>query len=282
MALDNACTPNEYAKHRVPIVRSSDGFKFTPAYDDETANLKWGLDSVDIWVPTSTQEYPLGSKLERGCQTWRYCRAGATGLNISAPVQAATPAHAEQDDDIVVAQAQSIGDTSVYLTSTANLDTSPNDSDNTFAGGFLFVNDAAGQGQCCLIRANAAFSGTEDSEFELVDKLTIALTTSSQVGLIRNPYNQVIVAAAPVTGKLIGVPQMAVTANYYFWCLTQGPGAVVAQDAIQFGTDCYAVAGVTSGKADPAVAITTGVLLGTPLTPGVTDTEQFMCWLQCE
>jgi hypothetical protein len=213
----------------------------------------------------------------RGSEIWRYCKAGATGLDIAAPVQQAKAAHAEQDDDITVAAAAAIGATSVVITSTANLDTSPNDEADNFKDGFLIVNDEAGEGQCYRIKANDAFSGTNNETITLYEGLTVALTTSSEVGLIKNPYNGVIATEAVVSGMVIGVPQMAVTASYYFWCKTGGPAAVVCQAAIALGT--YAVVGTTAAKADPSAAVTTELPIGYMMTPGVADTESAIVFL---
>jgi len=275
MALDNACTPNDYAKRRVDIFRTSQGFMLFPAHDMQTGELKFTPDNVDPLAESSIQEYPIGSLLVRGIEKWRYCKNGSSALNIAECVQSPARAHAEQDDDIVVAAAAAIGATSVWLTSTANLDTAPNATADNFAGGFLIVNDAAGEGQCCLIKANAAFSTTEDSEFELYDALTIALTTSSQIGLIKNPYNGVIAATNTMTGMPIGVPQLAVTASYYFWCKTAGPAAVNAQEAIALGSEC--VMGLTGGKVMGRTASTNaGSFIGMPITPGVTNGEKMI------
>ncbi len=276
MALENASTANDYPKHKMSQTQSSSGFKFTPGFGTEVADLKYGADNPDILVPTSTQEYPLGSMLERGVEKWVYCHGSGT-LAIGAPVQSAKAVHADQQEDIAVAQAQAIGDTSVYLTSTADLDGSPNETANNFAGGFLIVNDAAGEGQCCMIKSNAAFSGTEDSQFQLYDKLTIALTTSSQCGLVKSPFNDVVATEAVLTGKVVGVPQMAVTDGYYFWCKCGGPADVLMHAACALGTKV--VCGTTAAKADPASCDTTEITIGEMLTPGITDGEHAMVWL---
>jgi len=226
------------------------------------------------------KKFPLGTLAMKGSRWYRYCKNGSSGLNIAAPIQSAAAAHDEQDDDIVVGAAAAIGATEVVLTSTANLDTAPNDVKDDFAGGFLIVNDEAGEGQLYEILSNDLLTGTDDSTFKLVDALTIALTTSSQVGIIRNPYYRVIATTAVVTGKVIGVPIIAVTASYYFWCQTKGPAAVVPQAAIALGT--MAVVGTTAAKADPAAAATTEIPIGEPLTPGIADTESMIVWLQCE
>lgn len=259
----------------IPIVYEN-GYILFPAFEDEVS--KWSLDAPpNVFAESSTQEYPLGSKLMRGSEVWRYCKNGGTGLDIAAPVQQAAAADAEQDDDIVCGAAAAIGATSVEVTSTAALDASPNDEADNFKDGFLIVNDADGQGQCYRIKSNEALSGTSDSTFTLYDGLTIALTTSSQLGIVKNPYNGVIATKAVVSGMVIGVPQLAVTASYFFWCKTGGPAAVVVQAAIALGTTVCV--GTTAAKADPSSAATTEIIIGQAMTPGVLDTESMIVFL---
>ena len=234
----------------------------------------------DPYAESSSQLFPLGTKIVQGERSWVYCKNAASGLNIAAPIQAAARVHAEMDDDIEVGAAAAIGATAVELTSTANLAAAPLSTANGIAEGYLIVNDAAGEGQCYKIKSHDAFSGVADSTINLYDALTIALTTSSKCGLVQNPYANVIVTAAVVTGKVIGVPLIAVTASYYFWAQCWGPAPVVAQAAIALGTEV--VVGTSAGKADPAAAATTEVFIGEAMTPGIADTESFICFLRLD
>jgi len=230
------------------------------------------------YAESVTQLFPLGTKLTQGERVWRYTKNSASGLaTIGTPLQNAARVHAEMDDDIVVGAASAIGATTVTLTSTANLAAAPLSTKDGIKEGYLYVNDEAGQGQCYKIKGHAALSGTADSVFTLYDPLTVALTTSSEVGLAQNPYANVIATAAVLTGMCVGVNPIAVTASYYFWAQTGGPAAVVPQAAIALGTTV--VVGTTAAKADPAAAVTTEVIIGWPMTPGVADTEQFLCFL---
>tara|TARA_Y100000310_G_scaffold279836_1_gene299195 strand:- start:2953 stop:3735 length:783 start_codon:yes stop_codon:yes gene_type:complete len=231
----------------------------------------------DPYAESSAQLFPAGTKLIQGERVWRYTLAGATGLNIAAPLQQAKAIHGEQDDDIVVGAAAAIGATAVELTSTANLAAAPLSTADGIAEGYLIVNDAAGEGQLYKIRSHDAFVSTDDSTINLYDALTIALTTSSQCGLIQNPYRNVIATEAVVSGICVGVPLIAVTAAYWFWSQTGGPAPVVVQAAINLGTEV--VVGTTAAKADPAAAATTELCIGHAMTPGVADTESCIVFL---
>ena len=143
-----------------------------------------GADLVNTQPPNPYAQsavalFPINTQIWSGVHGYTYCKAGVSDLNIAAPLQNAKAVHAEQDDDIVVGVAAAIGATEVYLTSTTNLDNSPNNVANDFKGGMFYVNDVDGEGQACEIEANEALSTTDDAKFTLADPLTIALTTSS-------------------------------------------------------------------------------------------------------
>lgn len=256
-----------------PVVNQAGYILFYPCVGDSEDLLQ--SHPPNPYAESATQLFPLGTKLMRGEEVWRYSKAGATGLNIAAPLQSAIAVHAEQNDDIVVGTLSAIGSTTVHLTSTDNLDGSPNDEDNSFAEGYLIVNDEAGQGQMYKIKSNEAFDASETVvDFELYDPLTIALTTSSEVGIMRNPYDRVIATTAVMTAIFVGVPQIAVTANYYFWSKTGGPGPGLAKEAIPIGDPV--VVGTTAAILNVAGAFTTETVVGWAMTPAIADTEEFM------
>lgn len=232
----------------------------------------------DPYAQSATQQFPLGTRLIRGVEEWLYCQSDSTGFaTLGTPIQSAAAIHAEADDDIVVGAAAAIGATEVTVTSTANLDTGVFAVVDGLKGGFLIVNDADGQGQLRKIKGNEAFVTTGDAVITLYDPLTVALTTSSQVGIIQNPCKNVLATTAVVSGMFIGVNELAVTASYYFWAKCKGPAAGVAHAAIAKGT--YVVVGTTAATFDPSAAVTTEIIVGEPLTPAIAATEQFIIYL---
>ncbi len=231
------------------------------------------------YAESITQEFPLGTVLIQAEREWLYSKNGGTGLNIAAPLQAAIAVHAEQNDDIVVGATSAIGSYTVTLTSTDNLDGTPNDEDNAFAEGYLIVNDEAGEGQMYKIKSNEGFDADEgDKVFTLYDPLTIALTTSSEVGLMKNPQDLVIATTAIMTAVFAGIPLIAVTANYYFWSQITGPAPAIPQAAIPIGD--IVVVGTTAAKVNVMAGFSTETIIGTAMTPAIADTEAFMVRLQ--
>ncbi len=233
---------------------------------------------IKPYEESAIQLFPLGTKLIQGERVWRYSKNGSGTLVIAGPVQGPAVIHAEQNYNIEVGATSDIGDFTVTLTGTTNLDNSPNDEANAFSEGYLFINDEAGEGQCYKIKSNEAFSTTDDAVFTLYDPLTIALTTSSQAGLLHNPYNRVVAAAAVNSNMVIGVPLLAITASYFFWAQSGGPAPVRTGSNNQvLGT--MSIVGTNSAQSDPMAAFTTETIIGYPMTPCDTQTETFMCFL---
>jgi len=246
-------------------------------------NIAEAVDLLQSYPPnpyteSATGRFPLGTSLSRGKEEWVYCQSDSTGFStIGTPIQSLAAVHAEQDDDIVCGASSAIGDYTVTVTSTANIDTGNLAVEDGLKGGYLIINDEAGQGQMYKIKGNEAFVTTGDSIVTLYDPLTVALTTSSEIGIVADLFKDVLATTAVVSGLFIGVNQIAVTADYYFWAKCKGPAPVVAHAAIAKGS--YVVVGTTAAKADPAAAFTTELIIGEAITPAVADTEQFMCWL---
>ena len=183
---------------------------------------------------SSTQKgIPLGTRLELpDSRVFHYTRAGGTNLDIGKLMQQAvvTSGH---DVDLAVASAAAIGDTTVTITNSTTAITA-----DMYKEGYLFVNNEAGEGQLCTVKSNPAESTGSGSciiTLEDEDALTVALTTSSKVGLRKNLYDGAIVNPTTPTGVPIGVTPRSVTAYYYFWLQTWGPAAVLTNGTALLG-----------------------------------------------
>lgn len=232
----------------------------------------------DPYAQSATKLFPVGTKLIRGEQVWRYCYNGDTLLNIAAPIQSPKIINGEADDDITGLSATAIGSNIVYLTSTSNLATSPADERDEYAEGYLYFNNLAGEGQCRKIKHSEPFGSTLEIKIELYEDLTIGTTLSTtEAGIIRNPYWMVEDTESVVSGMCVGVPGIPVTINYYFWAQTGGPCAVLTNAVINLGTT--AVVGTTVANIDPGNAATAEIIIGYPMSPGVTELEYALIFL---
>lgn len=176
---------------------------------------------------------------------FRYAEVGETALVAGNLLQSA--AEATDSQGLAVAAA-AIGDTEVTTTSTLTVTA------NEFANGYLVVTITPGLGHVYRIRSHpAATSGT--LVITLYDPIEVALTTSSRVDMVHNPYANVIQWPATETGGVVGVAFIAAAANTYTWIQTGGIACVLQEGATAVGAQVFASTG-TAGAVidDPTVA----------------------------
>ena len=148
---------------------------------------------------------------------------------------------ANQDTDLAVNSAAAVGAKSVSIT----FGTSPNTDvvANQYADGYLFVNDVDGEGHVYRIKSAdttdahvaADVSASPEVDINLMDGdgIATALTTSSQVGLLANPYKDVIITPAGAqTARCVGYTAADVADNEYFWAQTWGESALFADGTL--------------------------------------------------
>ena len=208
------------------------GDKDTPNHSQWRIRAESLLADRDIWHPTATKYFPLGAIAEaRDGRKWRYCEEGGNGLS-KAMVNAAA---AETTNWTYIAQTNSpdvpaVGDkiVTVTLTSTAVA--------GAFIDGYLFCPDGTGEGDMYTIKNNKAgttnTAGGYDIVCEIADAggIRTALVVASDLSLIANLYKDVVVMPTTPVMPCVGVNNVAVTANYFFWSQVKGPCAVLASD----------------------------------------------------
>ena len=202
----------------------------------------------DKWLtPNITQRAPLGTRMTfPDGRVFRYAKAGATALDIGKVMQECVVTTGHTKD--LVPAATAIGETVVTLTNATTAVTA-----NMYAEGYLFVNAGPGVGQTCTIKSHPAEAtgiGNYCVTLEPEDALQVALVAAtSKIGVRKNLYKDIVVAAIAKTGPPIGVTPSAVTEEYYFWLQTWGPCAVLTN-----GTVIRALAvgpsGTTAGAVD--------------------------------
>lgn len=103
---------------------------------------------------------------------------------------------------------------------------------NQYAGGFLIVNDNAGEGQTLKIASNTAQSSTSGSVvITLEDGPTTAITTASEVSLVPADGAAIIINPTTATGAIAGVSLYDMAASSYGFVVTQGIVAILNGDA---------------------------------------------------
>jgi hypothetical protein len=106
---------------------------------------------------------------------------------------------------------------------------------NQYAGGFVVVNDANGEGQTLRISSHPAADASASLVITLEDSPTTALTTSSEVCLIPAHGNGVVIAPTTLTGALCGVSLYNIPAGSYGFLVTKGLTSCLADGAIAVG-----------------------------------------------
>lgn len=189
------------------------------------------LSAQDVYETSTTKLHALGTRaVADGGKIYRYALAGA--VNLAAGKTVATPAKVANHTNIAVAAAAAVGSRSVSVTLGATAATA-----DQYADGFLVVIDVAGVGTAYRITGHAAIASSGTGTIDLAENIATALTTSSKVSLVYNPWASVVVApsASGVSQVIAGVPNVAVTAASYFWAQTGGIASVLSDGIIAKG-----------------------------------------------
>lgn len=214
----------------------------------------------DLTTNTSSAATDLGAiAFDKAGNRYRYVKAGGTSLVPGKLQQAAAEVTANQD---LACAAAAIGATSVTTTSTVTVTA------NQYAGGWLVVTVTPGQGYKYLISSHPAATAAALT-LTLSDPIVVALTTSSRVDLVANPFSGVIVNPSTATSAPVGAAVTAITNAQFGWIQDGGIASILADGAVVVGTDV-----VGSNATAGAVEALTGVqaVVGNALS-GIATTE---------
>lgn len=214
----------------------------------------------DLFVVSSTQQTDLGAQASTGDgRLFRYVLAGGTTLVPGKLQQASAEVTANQD---LTAVAAAIGDTSISASTTVTVTA------NQYTNGWAVITVTPGQGYQYGISGHAAYTAAAPT-FSLSDPIKVALTTSSRIDLVANPYSGVIVNPATASSCVVGVAVAAITNAQYGWIQVGGVANVLADGAVAVGTSV-----VASNAVAGAVEALTGVqqIVGRAVS-GIADTE---------
>lgn len=181
----------------------------------QTETVIAGGDTADN---SATQKHRIATRMvTRDGRVFRYCQAGAANLVSGNILQgpATVPLHLANTPPVVA-----IGATSFVYTPGATLGTV-----NQYADGWLSVDTTPGVGETYGIASHLAFALSTAFTLNLQpdDPIRVALTGTSRVGLIANPYRGVIqMPVTTATGILNGVACCVITAAQFGWVQTWG------------------------------------------------------------
>ncbi len=217
----------------------------------------------DLTLNTVDPQATVGSfGVSSDGRTFRYAKAGAVALVPGTLLQATAEDTAHQN--IVPTAPFAVGSTQVTVTLGASAVTA-----NQYAGGYFIGTETPGQGYTYLIKSHPAADASANVVITLEDPLLVALTTSSHIDLVKNPYSGVIINPTTATSAPIGAAIYPITALYYGWVQTGGVANLLADGTVTVGTSLVA-SNATAG----AVEALTGVQakIGLAVT-GIATTE---------
>lgn len=194
---------------------------------------------------------------------------GVPGKLYQAPAE--TTAH-----EILSVAAAAIGTNVVTTTSTVTLTA------NQYAFGYLGVAVTPDSGRLYPIQSNPAVTSAVVS-ITLNAPLDVALTTSSKVTLMMNPWYGTIVNPTTATSAPVGVMVAALPINYYGWFQTGGVANVLADGATTVGVAVVAstsVAGAVKGQVAGSSSVAAAAI-GIAYQTG-TDTDYCPVYLQLD
>lgn len=199
-------------------------------------------DLFDIAETASQQTLGDVARTNDG-RSFRYVQNGAVAMVPGALQQA--PAETTAHEILSVA-ASAIGSTQIVTTSTITVTA------NQYAFGYIGIAVTPDSGRLYPIQSHAAYTSAA-ATFNLNSAIDVALTTSSKVSLIMNPYYGTIINPTTATSAAIGVAVVNLPISYYGWIQTGGVANVLCDTTQTVGTSMVASTG-TAGAVKSQVA----------------------------
>lgn len=189
--------------------------------------VQTSLGNIDPRATSATKQYDLGTELIKKDQKWRYCLNGAAALAAGKTVAAAADVAHHIGAALAVAAA---GSKTVAITLGNTAATA-----NQYAGGFLQIEDDAGEGYLYRVASHPAHAGGGALTVTLEEGLAVAVTTDTTAGLVANPWNGLVLGPTAEVSHIVGVSTSVVSASGYFWAQVGGPCSVLADGALTKG-----------------------------------------------
>ena len=180
----------------------------------------------------ATKEVSLGQRYRDAYgRVFRYALAGGTTLargkiNVAADVVG-------NHTNMSFASAPAVNSTSVIVTLGGTAATA-----DQYQDGWLVVQDGGGEGRAYPIEGHGAQATTTgDLEVFLKEKLdTLGIISESNVDLIKNRYDGVVISAADQDDPVLGVNIVSITNAEYGWIQTWGPCSVLMDETLGVGS----------------------------------------------
>lgn len=215
-----------------------------------------------IYDSSSNQNHVLGETIfTNDGRAFRYCLAGGTTL-VSGKLQQASAEDTTNYQNLTPAAA-AIGDISITISTSTTVTA------NALVGGTVSITTSTGLGKIYRIKANTATSAAAGLVITLDDAIQVALTTSSRIDVIPNPYSGVIVNPTTASSTPVGVAVAPITNAQYGWLQVAGHAVCLADGTVTVGTTLVASNG-TAGAVEAFAGVQ--AVVGLAIT-GIATTE---------
>ena len=191
---------------------------------------------ISIYEQSETSMHGLGDILEVGDRTFVWAKNGAGTLTPGTVAVQMTPVAEHQN--VLLSADVAVGGRVLAPTFGAAASTL-----DQYKDGYCCINKATGFGVVYRIKTNAASAGSVACNVTLYDDLEAAVDTTTEVSLVKNKYDAVIMLpTGAIPGVPLGVPLIDVTISYYFWLQVSGPAAVLCDtgETLVIGETCGA------------------------------------------
>ena len=202
----------------------------------------------NMFESSSTQKHPLGTRgVDAGGRVYRYVLNGAVDLIAGTCIQSSAVVAGHQTLAVHTTSQVAIGGSAITVTCASSA------AANYYSEGWLMIASGAGAGFQYQLDTHAAVSTGAVGLFPFytpsdTNTYVTAITTTSTVTLVANPYrNVIVVPATTATGLVVGVATYVITAAQYGWIQTWGVCAVQASGAFAIGAMLNGIA-ATSGQ----------------------------------
>lgn len=216
----------------------------------------------DIHSSSADQLHRLGETIfANDGRAFRYAKAGAA--LVAGNFQQCQAEDTDTQD--MTAVAASVGDLTIASTSSVTVTA------NEYAEGFICVSVTPGVGRQYKIKGHAAYTSAAPTFNLDNDPVKVALTTTSRLDAIANPYLATVVAPTTRTGAVVGLAVHPIAASEFGWLQVAGVGTVVFDGTITVGLEVVSSDGTAGGVetiADGANELLP--ILGRALTGGST------------
>lgn len=183
-----------------------------------------GNTTPNIYAESADQLAVIGSKMRmRNGTEFIYSKAGSATIAIASMAQAEA-ATSQWYDQVQTDYGWSIGDSSGTILITAGSTPGANE----WAEGWLTINKGTGIGQQYQILTNTSHATLPVVTLADSNGIVTAFPAASEATVLKSNFmDTIVVATGGLTAIAVGVPLIAITANYYYWGQTKGPAPLI-------------------------------------------------------